>query len=148
MGWGTKILGFFTGNAGGKVLDIADDLIDTASERRQDDAKDLMGARAMQSEGNSGKLVQLYKANTSPFMGLVILLLILLDTMVDAVARLVRPWVTIHLLGAFFGYWILSPVKLTPFQEAMIYLVFTFWFGGRAIMKDIPSMLKALRKMK
>lgn len=148
MGLLAKAVGFFTGKAGGKVLDIADDLIDTQAERREDDAADLTGARAMQTDGNTGKLVQLYKANTSPFMGLLILGLIFLDVLVDAASRLVRPWVTIHLLGAFFGYWELTIVELSAFQEAMVYLVFTFWFGGRAIMKDIPKMLQALRAVR
>ena len=139
MGIGSKIIDFFTGGVGSKVLDIGDDLIDTQSERRADDATDLKDARAMQTDSHAGKLVGLYKANTSPAIGLAILFLILIDVLVDAAARLVRPWVTIHLLGAFFGYWVLSPVDLTPFQESMVYLVFTFWFGGRAIMKDIPQ---------
>jgi hypothetical protein len=148
MGFGSKVLDFFTGGVGSKVLDIGDDLIDTQSERREDDAVDLKDARSMQTDSHAGKLVGLYKTNTSPAIGLAILFLILIDVLVDAAARLVRPWVTIHLLGAFFGYWILSPVTLTPFQESMVYLVFTFWFGGRAIMKDIPQFLKALRVYK
>lgn len=148
MGWKGKALDFITGGAGSKVLKIADDAIDTSAERRQDDAADLSSARAMQVEGHTAKLVQLYNANTAPLLGFFILLLILLDVLVDAAARLVRPWVTIHLLGAFFGYWSLRQVNLTPFQEAMVYLVFTFWFGGRAIMRDIPKFLVSLRKFK
>lgn len=152
MGWfgaaARGVAGFFTGNAGEKVLNIADDLIDTASERRESDAVETNSARTMRSEGYSGKLIELYKANNSPFMGLIILGLIFLDVLVDAAARIVRPWVTVHVLGAFFGYWELATATLTPLQESMVYLVFTFWFGGRAIMKDIPQMLKAFRKLK
>ena len=122
---GKGILSFFGGSKGTEIIDEA---FHTSQERTDADQKDLASARAMQAPSHD-----------SPF-----------DILVDAFARLVRPGVTVWLLGGLSGWWTLPKMeKVDPFWGHIFLIVITFWFGGRAIMKDLPKLmasLKALRK--
>ena len=75
----SKVVGWFTG--GGKtvekVVDMADKAIDTQQERSERDASDLESARAMQLTSHGTWF----------------------DSLVDGLARLVRPGVTLWLVG-------------------------------------------------
>lgn len=128
MGWVTGALkavgGFFTGGGGGKIIDAADELYLSDEERQTIDQKDLASARNMQSaSGGTG-----------------------FDILVDCMARLVRPSITLWLMGGLIGWWTFPPIEsVSQFHQSLIYLCFTFWFGGRAITKDIPAFLKALK---
>lgn len=71
------------------------------------------------------------------------------DTSVDMVNRWIRPVITIWLIGGLSGGWKLpdtSTVDPVWFQIFMI--VITFWFGGRVILKDLPSAVGAILKMR
>jgi hypothetical protein len=128
MGWlatGFKaVTGFFTGAGGGKIIDAADELYLSAEERQTIDQKDLASARAMQAaSGNTG-----------------------FDVAVNCLSRLVRPVITFWLVGGMMGFYTFPPISsVPPFYQKMIVIVITFWFGGRAIMKDIPGFVKALK---
>jgi len=124
MGWFTGAMRFFTGGTGGKIIDAADKLHYSAEERQTTDQKDLASARQMQSQaGNTG-----------------------FDVLVNCIARLVRPFITFWLMGGLIGWWDFRPIdRISQFHQSLIYLCFTFWFGGRAITKDIPAFLKALK---
>lgn len=122
----STVVGWFTG--GGKtvdkVVDMADKAIDTQQERSERDASDLESARAMQSTSN----------------------VTWFDSLVDGLARLVRPGVTIWLVGGFIGWWPLPMTeKISEYWQNIFMLVLTFWFGGRAILKDLPSAIRAMR---
>ena len=109
---------FFTGGAAGEIVKVGDEFILTAEERMRIDQKDLESARGMQLKGHS-----------SPF-----------DIAVDALSRLVRPVVTFWLMGGLMGFYTFQDIKnIPPFYQSLIVIVLTFWFGGRAIMKDVPK---------
>lgn len=124
MGWLGKVLGFFTGNSGGKVIDMADKAFHTEQEKVETDQKDLDSARGM----------QLFSHGTW------------LDVVVDGVSRLIRPGVTVWLVGSFMGFWKLpDPGLVDPYWQNVFMLVLTFWFGGRALLKDLPAAVRAMR---
>jgi hypothetical protein len=71
------------------------------------------------------------------------------DSFVDGLNRLIRPGVTIFLFGGIGGFWELPKVgDVDPIILTWTGTVFLFWFGGRAIFKDLPSVIKYLRATK
>lgn len=69
------------------------------------------------------------------------------DSLVDGLNRLIRPGVTVGLFGGVFGWWKLPKVEdVDPIVLAWTGTVFLFWFGGRAIFKDLPGVIKYLRE--
>ena len=69
------------------------------------------------------------------------------DAAVNGVNRLIRPWVTITVIGSLFGYWNLPPPQsVAPEYWIMIQIILGFWFGGRLVTKDIPAALGHLRR--
>lgn len=75
----------------------------------------------------------------------------LLDVIVDGVGRAIRPGITIWLFGGLAGAWGLpSPNEIDPVMFELTIWVMGFWFGHRAIAKDLPimitSILKAIRQ--
>ena len=118
------VMKFFGGSKG---VELVDEAFHTSQERTETDQKDLASARLMQAPSHD-----------SPF-----------DILVDAFARAIRPGVTVWLLGGMSGWWSLpKPHAVDPFWQNIFILVITFWFGGRAIMKDIPKMLAALKALR
>ena len=122
-----KVLGGGKGGVADKATDIADEAFYTSQERTETDQKDLADARAMQLTGHDTWF----------------------DVFVDGVNRLVRPGVTLWLIGGWISWWPLpEPNDIDPFWQQITMLVLTFWFGGRAILKDLPkamALLKGLR---
>ena len=73
----------------------------------------------------------------------------LLNKVVDAIIHLVRPWITVHLIGGLFGYWQLPDISgINPFYMKMIDVVLVFWFGARVITKDLPALMIAWTAMR
>lgn len=72
------------------------------------------------------------------------------DALVDGINRLVRPGITIYLCVGFDGRLIQlpDPTQVDPFWQTCFYLVLTFWFGGRMIMKDLPQAIMYFSKMR
>ena len=69
------------------------------------------------------------------------------DSVVDGVNRLVRPGVTLFLFGGVAGVWELPKIgDVDPIILSWTGTVFLFWFGGRAIFKDLPGVIKYLRE--
>lgn len=125
----SSVLGFFTGNDAGKVVESVEKVIDkstyTQQERSQDDQKDLESARLSQAPSHDSWF----------------------DVLVDGIARLIRPGVTIWLIGGFVGIWKLpDPGATDPYWQNVFLLVITFWFGGRTILKDLPEAIRLMRK--
>lgn len=64
------------------------------------------------------------------------------DALVDGINRLIRPWVAVMVIGAWCGWWRLPALAALPaFEQQLVWLVVTFYFGGRAITKDVPQAL-------
>lgn len=124
----SKAAGWLFGGGGAtaeKALDVADKAFYTAEERATEDAADLASARSFAAPSdNPGAINQI----------------------VDATNRLIRPGVTIWLVGGFVGWWPLPvPGSIDPYWQNVFMLVLTFWFGGRAILKDLPQAIKLIR---
>lgn len=68
------------------------------------------------------------------------------DSFVDGINRLVRPVVTIFLFGGVANFWSLPETgKVDPIVLAWVGTIMVFWFGGRALFKDLPGVIKYLR---
>jgi len=70
----------------------------------------------------------------------------IVNVIVDAVSRAVRPGVTIMLLGGIFGWWTLDVSTQSPIVLGWGETVIVFWFGGRVLFKDLPSLIAFLRR--
>ncbi len=71
----------------------------------------------------------------------------IIDGLVNGVNRLIRPWVTITVIGSLFGYWELPPPEsIDPQYWTITQIILGFWFGGRFLVKDIPQGIKSLMK--
>jgi len=128
MGILSSILTFFTGGSGGKVLekgaDLADKAFHTEQEKTETDQQDLADARAMQMPTHGSWF----------------------DVLVDGLARIVRPGVTLWIIGGFIGWWPLPNTdQISDYWENTFWLILTFWFGGRAILKDLPAAIALMR---
>ena len=114
----------FGGGGVEKVADVADKAFHTAQERSQEDQKDLESARSM----------QLFTHGSA------------FDILVDGLSRLVRPGVTLWMIGGFIGWWPLPKIDdISEYWQNIFMLVLTFWFGGRAILKDLPQAIRLIR---
>lgn len=124
----SKAVGWLFGGGGAtaeKVLDVADKAFHTEQERATEDAADLASARSFAAPSNSPGVI---------------------NHLVDATNRLIRPWITIELGLRWFGYKEFPDVQgIDPFWQTTTWLVLTFWFGGRAILKDLPQAIKLIR---
>jgi hypothetical protein len=71
----------------------------------------------------------------------------IIDALVNGVNRLIRPWVTITVIGSLFGYWELpAPDTIDPQYWDITKIILAFWFGGRFLVKDIPQAIKSVVK--
>lgn len=70
------------------------------------------------------------------------------DILVDGLNRLPRPVIAFWAIGVLTG-WIDQPTHLAhldPLVGNIIWTVATFFFGSRVIFKDIPAMVKSIKK--
>lgn len=116
---------FGGGGGADKVLDVTDKAFHTEQERAQEDQQDLQSARQF--------------AGVSDQPGIV-------NQLVDSANRLIRPGVTLWLIGGFVGWWALpSHEAISEYWQNVFMIVLTFWFGGRAILKDLPAAIKLIK---
>jgi hypothetical protein len=75
----------------------------------------------------------------------------IVDALVNGVNRLIRPGITVGLIGGLFNWWALpSPDSMDDRYWDLLQIVLVFWFGGRAIFSDLPkavSYLGGLRRL-
>lgn len=141
MGFGTKLKDFLIGGTAGAVMDIARGTSDIVERWKPGDAK----KHEMEMELNEfvSRAVASARAHDQPAnSGFPII-----DSLVNGVNRIIRPWVTITVLGSLFGYWDLPPPDtIDPQYWAMTKVILIFWFGGRLLIKDIPQGIKSILK--
>jgi hypothetical protein len=71
------------------------------------------------------------------------------NTSIDIFNRMIRPFVTIWLIGGFSGWWKLPDTgKIEPVWFQIFMIVITFWFGGRVLLKDLPNAVAAILKIR
>lgn len=110
-----------------KGVDMLDKAVDTQQERSERDSADLREAREMAAPSHGSWF----------------------DVLVDGCSRLVRPGVTLWLVGGFTGWWALPRVEtISEYWQNVFMIILTFWFGGRAILKDLPGAIRRMRGLK
>lgn len=72
--------------------------------------------------------------------------MMVVNGLVDASARMIRPGVTIMLVGGIFGWWPISVKNLDPVVLGWGQSVMVFWFGARTLFKDVPSLIAAIKQ--
>lgn len=78
---------------------------------------------------------------TSPFM-------LIVNGLVDALSRLIRPVVTVMLIGAVFGWWGITTKTTDPLVLGWAESTIVFWFGARTLFKDFPALLSHIKSMR
>lgn len=71
-----------------------------------------------------------------------------INVVVDAANRMIRPGLAILTTGAVFGWWRVETSTLDPIVLAWAEGIGMFYFGIRAITRDIPSLIKMLVELK
>ena len=141
MGLLTKIGAFLGGGAAKAGLNIAGGIADIVERWNPGDSKNVQFTKELTSVVNAS--YDSARRHDAPMQSGVRWL----DGVVNGVNRLIRPWVTITVIGSLFGYWNLPPTQnVAPEYWVMVQIVLGFWFGGRLVTKDIPAALGYLRK--
>ena len=71
------------------------------------------------------------------------------DSLVNGISRLIRPAITIYFMLALDGRLVqISTEGLDPVVLGWIEIVLIFWFGGRALFKDLPAVIKYMKALK
>jgi len=141
MGFFTKLGSFFTGGAGDAVAKTAGGIADIVERWRPGESK--KHEMNMEIADFLEKSVADARKHDQPMNSGIAWI----DAIVNGVNRLIRPWVTITVLGSLFGYWDLpAPESIAPQYWQMALIVLGFWFGGRFLIKDIPQAIKSMVK--
>lgn len=130
-----KVAGFLFGipSGGGSspvqtAVSAVNKFVYTDEEKAQADSADVKDARSFAAPGKP-----------LGFIGQV----------VDGANHAIRPWVTIELVRGLLGYRELPDIsQIDPQFMTMIYIVLTFWFGGRTLLKDLPMAIAAIRQLR
>lgn len=139
MGFGTKLREFFLGGTAKSVESTANGIADIVERWRPGEGK----KHEMTMEINEflHKTVADARAHDSPMNSGISIV----DALVNGVNRLIRPWVTITVIGSLFGYWELPPpASIDPQYWTITQIILGFWFGGRFLVKDIPQAIKSV----
>ncbi len=116
------------------IADIVDRFIPSAKTRQENNEADKQANAESQNDARAMK----FKSHDSWF-----------DIFVDGVNRLVRPIITFGLISIWFG-WTNAPdlTDIHPFYVQATLIVFTFWFGGRFVMKDVMAAIQKWQERK
>ena len=141
MGFGTKLKDFFLGGTSGLVTDMAGGISDIVERWKPGEAK----KQEMEMEIN--EFLQKTYADARKHDQPMSSGIPIIDGLVNGVNRLIRPWVTITVIGSLFGYWTLPPPEsIDPQYWTITQIILGFWFGGRFLVKDIPQGIKSMLK--
>lgn len=142
-----KVASFFAGGVASSVMDVADQAADIVERwnpgeaKKHEMTKELIGILSARDKDIAQNVENARQHDQPMNSGIAIA-----DALVNGVNRLIRPWVTITVVGHLFGYWELPPPEsIDPNYWEATMLVLGFWFGGRAVFKDLPAAIKFLR---
>ena len=129
MGWITGALkavgGFLGGSGGGVVAEVVDDLHYSGEEKSKDDMQALSDARKPLSPSHDTWF----------------------DALIDGYNRLPRPAFATWGFGELVGWWNVDITKMDAEKMSLIIIIVTFYFAGRALLKDMPKVIKSLRSI-
>jgi hypothetical protein len=141
MGVLSKIGTFLGGGAAKAGLGVANDIANIVERWRPGDAKNHEMVMEV-SELVESSYADARKHDQPMSSGVPIV-----DAIVNGINRLIRPWVTITVIGSLFGYWDLPPPdQIDPQYWVLGKIIIGFWFGGRALFKDLPALVQHIRK--
>jgi len=137
----SKAAEFFIGGAAKAVTDSAGEVADIVERWNPGDEKKAQIEAELSAVINnateSARSMALASHNTW------------FDVLVDGIARLIRPTITIWVTGGMMGVWRLPDISLVPpFYQQVFWTILTFWFGGRALLKDLPKAVMYTRGLK
>lgn len=135
-----RIGGWFVGGSAKAGVEVAGGIADIVERWRPGDAKNVEMTEQLTNLVNTS--YDSARRHDSPMnSGIPIV-----DALVNGVNRLIRPWVTITIIGSLFGYWDLPPPQsIEPEYWVMVQVVLGFWFGGRLVTKDLPIAIGLMR---
>ncbi len=141
MGFLKKIGSFFVGGAAKAGLEIAEGVANIVERWHPGDVKNHEMTMAL-SKFVSDSYDSARKHDLPMNSGIK-----WVDAAVNGVNRLIRPWVTITVVGSLFGYWELPPPQsISPEYWVMVQVILGFWFGGRLVTKDIPQAIMGVMR--
>ncbi len=132
----TQLLPLFFGSSknGRGIVDVVERFIPSAASIEEGEQKD----KAANAESQASARAMKFRSHES-----------WLDIIIDAWNRAMRPMITTGLVGIWFGWWAAPDLTdLNPFYIQMTMIVFTFWFGGRFVTKDIMPAVQTWRERK
>ena len=141
MGIGSKLKDFFLGGTGEAITKTADGIADIVEKWHPGEIK--KHELTMEINEFLEKSYENARQHDQPMNSGVLVV----DAIVNGINRLIRPWVTITVVGSLFGYWELPPPQsIDPQYWVIVQGVLGFYFGGRMLFKDIPTAIKFLKK--
>lgn len=67
------------------------------------------------------------------------------NQLIDGFSRLIRPGITVWLVGGFMRWWQLpDSASVDPVWFQVFLVVIVFWFGGRMLVKELPAVVHAI----
>lgn len=131
--------------AAGAVVDVANGVSDIVERWAPSaDKKHEMYLeinKAVQDAAASARTYNPVSTGTSRFSEIT-------NVLVDAASRMIRPLVTVLLIGAVFGWWPVATRTVDPIVLSWGEAVMAFWFGARTVFKDIPELLKSIKDLR
>jgi len=140
MGIFSKVVGFFGGGTAKIATDVAGGVADIVERWKPGEGK--RQEMEMEVAEFLEKSISDARKHDQPMnSGIAII-----DAVVNGINRLIRPWVTVTVIGSLFGYWDLPPPEnIDPQYWSIATIVIGFYFGGRALFKDLPTAIKSMR---
>jgi hypothetical protein len=141
----TKLGSFFGSGVAKAVTDTATAASDIVERWNPSDAKEHEMLVETQKQANDGAAsARSYDPRTTGARAFTEYF----NAVVDGLTRLIRPGVTVLLMGGVFGWWPVHTQSIDPVVLAGFESVMSFWFGMRALTRDIPSLIKMLVELK
>lgn len=143
MGLGSKLKSFFIGGTGKAITETAGGIADIVERWKPGEGKrqelEMEVAEFLERSYASSRQHDQPMNSGVKFI----------DAFVNGINRLIRPWVTITVIGSLFGwgehieYFNLPPPdSIDPQYWIITQIILGFWFGGRFLVKDIPQAIK------
>ena len=145
MSFWSKIFGTGAKAAADAVVDTAKGVSDIVERWvPSDKAQHEMNMEAQQKASEATNAARSYDPRTTSTRAVGELF----NVFIDGITRLIRPGVTILLIGGVFGWWRVETQTVDPVVLASFQSVMAFWFGMRALTRDIPSLIKMIVDIK